>query len=87
MIDIGVNAQNQMHFLRSVDMEPEFHAHFSKMYISAYKDNIIPHNCNPRNVRRLRKIIGGSKGYARKNMFKKIKNNEKKERLLDNYFE
>lgn len=87
MLDIGINSQNQLIFLKDIDMEFEFQAQFSKLVVEAYRDKIIPVNCIPRNVRKLKKIIDSSMSYGRKNMFKDIKDEGQRERLLQNYFE
>ena len=57
------------------------------MIVKSYKEKIIPTNCNPKNIRKLKKIIDGSKSYGRKHMFNDVKDPEEKERLLDNFFE
>lgn len=87
MMDLGINSANQLEFLKTIDIEPGFQAQYSKLVVKAYSEKIVPANCNNHNVRRLKKIIDSSMGFGKANMFKTVKDPEKKERLLRNYFE
>lgn len=87
MMDLGINSQNQLDVLKTIDLDPAFQALYSKLVVKAYSEKIVPANCNNHSVRRIKKIIDSSMGYGMANMFKGVKNPEKKERLLRNYFE
>jgi hypothetical protein len=58
-----------MNLLKVIDLEFEFQAQYSKLVVEAYKEKIIPINCNQSSIRKLRKIIDSSMVYGRKNMF------------------
>ena len=74
MLDIGINSENQISLLKDIDLEPEYEAQFSKLVVEAYKEKIVPLNCNRKSVRKIKKIIDGSMSYGKKNMFKEVKN-------------
>lgn len=82
MLDLGLNSTNRFEMLKVVDMDPAFQAMYSKVVVDAYSDKIVPANCNNHNVRRLKKIIDSSMGYGMRNMFRGVRDEEKKKRML-----
>lgn len=86
MKDIGFGRQAQDSFIADVKINYDLTHIYSKFSVRIYGDQLDPFTCTQENMKRIGFAINASKSYGRKEMFKKVREGEYKERLLEDYF-